>query len=217
MRPAEERPRPARGESRERRPLLRSLRFAWDGLADGAVRDRNLRIHLALGVLAGAFVARAPLAPGERAVLLACVALVVAAEAMNSAVEAAVDLASPARSERARLAKDSAAAAVLALAAGSVLAFAAVAAARLDELRAAAARLGRGEALALAAGALAAACAAGVVAAPGRRPRGADLLLAAGGAAGIAVVAAGAECLAGVAAAALCLAVAAGGAARRPR
>jgi diacylglycerol kinase (ATP) len=201
----------------ERRPLLRSLRFAWDGLADGAVRDRNLRIHLALGVLAGAFVARAPLGAAERAILVACVALVVAAEAMNTAVEAAVDLASPGISERARIAKDSAAAAVLALAAGSVLAFLAVAAARWPDLRAFLGRMGRGEALALAAGALAGAVAAGLLAAPGRRSRGADLLLASAGAAGVAVLAAGAECPAGVATAALCLAVAAGGAARRPR
>jgi len=92
-----------------RHGLLRSFSFAWAGLAEGAARDRNLRIHLALGVLAGALAARAPLAPAERAVLLVCIALVVAAEAANSALEAAVDLASPGRDERARAAKDAAA------------------------------------------------------------------------------------------------------------
>jgi diacylglycerol kinase (ATP) len=196
------------------RALRRALGFAWDGLAEGAVRDRNLRIHLALGVLAGAFVALAPLAPGERAILVLCVAGVVAAETMNSAVEAAVDLASPGFDERARIAKDSAAAAVLAAAAGSVLALLAIGGARASELAAWAARPSGREALGLA-GALAASVAAGVLPSPGARPRAADALLAAVGAAGLAALAAGAASAAGVATAALCLAVSGGAALRR--
>jgi diacylglycerol kinase (ATP) len=196
------------------RPLLRSFGFAWDGLAEAAVRDRNLRIHLALGVLAAGFVARAPLAPVERALLVLCVAGVVAAEAMNSALEAAVDLACPRFDERARVAKDSAAAAVLAAAAGSVLALLAITGARADELAAWAARLLGRDALALA-GAAAASVATGLLPAPRERSRAADALLIACGAAGIAALAAGASSAAGVVTAALCLAVSAGGAARR--
>ncbi|HEX9049066.1 MAG TPA: diacylglycerol kinase, partial [Anaeromyxobacter sp.] len=127
MPPAEEQPGTERAPAeRGRHGLLRSFAFAWAGLAEGAVRDRNLRIHLGLGVLASALAARAPLEPVERALLLACVAGVIAAESMNSALEAAVDLASPRWSERARIAKDAAAGAVLALAAGSVLVLAAI-------------------------------------------------------------------------------------------
>jgi diacylglycerol kinase (ATP) len=197
-----------------RRPLLRAFGFAWDGLAEGAVRDRNLRVHLALGVLAGAFVAWAPLAPAERAVLILCVAGVVAAEAMNSAVEAAVDLASPGFDERARIAKDSAAAAVLAAAAGSVLALLAVAGDRAAELAAWAARLSASGAVRLA-GAGAASVAAGLLPAPVARSRAADAVLLAGGAAGVVLLAVGAPSAAGVAPAALCVAVSAGAAARR--
>jgi diacylglycerol kinase (ATP) len=200
-----------------RRPLWSSFRFAWDGLVEGAVRDRNLRIHLGLGVLAGAFAARAPLAPAERALLALCVAAVLAAEAMNSAIEAAVDLASPGFDERARIAKDSAAAAVLALAAGSVLAFLAIAGGRLGELAAWARSVRPAAAVALAAAALVAAVAAALLPAPGQRPRGIDMLLLAAGAAALAVLARGAASLTGVATAALCLAVAAGGASRRRR
>ena len=119
---------------RGRHGLLRSFAFAWAGLAEGAVRDRNLRIHLALGVLAGAVAARAPLEPVERAVLVACVAAVVAAEALNTAIEAAVDLAAPGWDERARVAKDSAAGAVLVLAAGSVLVLVALAGPHLGKV-----------------------------------------------------------------------------------
>jgi diacylglycerol kinase (ATP) len=212
--PTELRPRED-GARRARRPLAASFRFAWDGLAEGAVRDRNLRVHLGLGVLAGAFAARAPLEPAERAVLALCVSVVIAAEAMNSALEAAVDLASPRWDERARLAKHSAAAAVLAVAAGSVLALWAIASGRLGALRAWARALALPEALALAAAALVASLAAALLPAPTRRPPAADALLLAAGAAAVGVLAAGAASLAGIVTAALCLAIAAGGARRR--
>jgi diacylglycerol kinase (ATP) len=212
--------RPDREQRRVERPhlagrhgLWRSFAFAWDGLAEGALRDRNLRIHLAVGVLAGAFAARAPLAPGERAVLLLCVALVIAAESLNSALEAAVDLASPGWDERARVAKDAAAGAVLALAAGSVLVFLAVAGPRLAELVAAADAL-----LLPGAGAMTAASATLLLpgpAAPVVRARAADAALAAGAVFGLTFVAWGAEAMGGVVAAALCVAIAIGAAAKR--
>jgi diacylglycerol kinase len=87
-----------------------------------------MRIHLVAGILAGSFAAIAPLEPGGRALILLCVALVVAAEAANTALEALVDLQGLAPSERARIAKDAAAGAVLALAAASVVVFAILAA-----------------------------------------------------------------------------------------
>jgi diacylglycerol kinase (ATP) len=198
------------------RPLAASLGFAWDGLAEAAVRDRNLRIHLALGALAGAFAAAAPLAPGERALLGLCVAAVIGAEALNSAVEAAVDLACPGRDERARIAKDAAAGAVLALAAGSVVAFLAIAGAHAAELASRARVLGPAAPILLA-GAVAAAGAAGALPAPWRRPLAVDLGVGAAGAVGVAIVARFAESQAGTAVVALCLAVGAAGGARRRR
>ena len=198
-----------------RRSLARSFRFAWNGLADGAIRDRNLRIHLGLGALAASFAAVAPLLPAERALLVLCVAAVLAAEALNSALEAAVDLASPGSDERARFAKDSAAGAVLALAAGSVLAFLAIAAGRRAELAAWAAALGPVGIARLGGGALAGALAAALLPAPMRRPAAVDALVALAGALGLAAVALGAESLPAWAAAWLCLSVGAAGAARR--
>lgn len=92
-----------------------------------------MRIHLVAGVLAGSFAALAPLAPAERALLLLCVALVVAAEAANTALEALVDLHGGPPSEPARRAKDASAGAVLVLAAASVLVFLVVGARRAGE------------------------------------------------------------------------------------
>lgn len=195
-----------------RHTLARSFGFAWDGLVEGAVRERNLRIHLALGVLAGAFVARAPLSGAERALLVLCIALVVAAESANAALEAVVDLASPGFDERARIAKDAAAGAVLALAAGSVLALFVVASGRAGALLRASGMAGLPGV-----GATVAALAAGLLPSALVRGRAAALALGAGGFAGLVLAARGADAHAGTAAAALCLAVAAGGAARRRR
>ncbi|HSN16251.1 MAG TPA: diacylglycerol kinase family protein [Anaeromyxobacteraceae bacterium] len=194
------------------RTFADAVRFAWTGLVESARRGRNMRAHLALGILAGAFAAHAPLGPAERGLIVLCIALVVSAESLDTAVESAVDLASPGPDERARVAKDAAAGAVLALAAGSVLAFAAVAAPVWSAL------VARARSLALpAAGAAVAALAAAILAAPSGRGRRADLALALAGLAGLIAVARRAEGHAGIAAAALCFAVALDAGLRRPR
>src|SRR5690606_26519991 len=76
----------------DRARLGRSFAVAGQGLARAWARQPNLRIEVGIGVAAVGLAAwlRAPAAP----ILLAC-ALVIALELMNSAVEAAVDLAMP--------------------------------------------------------------------------------------------------------------------------
>ena len=192
-------PRPAKGWP----AFAASFGWAWTGLVEGALRDRNLRVHLAAGVLAGAVAALAPLAPAERALLLLAVALVIALEGANTALELAVDLARPGLDEGARRAKDTAAGAVLAVAAGAVLVAAAVLGPRAGETLEA-----LGAAPLAAAGAVAASAAAGLLpwraGRSGRRDAGLALL----GVAGLAALAAGAAAFSGIAASALCLAVA---------
>ncbi len=78
----------------------------------------NFRIEVAAGALACALGAllRVPLAP-----ILTCCALVLSLEALNTALEALTDLASPEWHLRAKVAKDAAAGAVLIASALSVL------------------------------------------------------------------------------------------------
>jgi diacylglycerol kinase len=85
-----------------------------------------MRVHVVAGILAGAFAAAAPVLRSERLLILLCVALVISAEAANTALEALVDLHGGPPSEPARLAKDAAAGAVLVLAVASVALFAVV-------------------------------------------------------------------------------------------
>jgi diacylglycerol kinase (ATP) len=161
-------------------------------------------------VLASCFASVAPLAAAERAILLLCVALVVAAEAANSALEALVDLVSPGWNDHARTAKDAAAAAVLALAVGSVVVFVTIAWPVLSLP----ALLSRPLEVA---GALGAAVAGGVLPVPFQRSRKIDLGLALGAAACLVPVARAAESAGGIWVAGFLLAVAAESARRRAR
>ncbi len=100
--------------------LLRSFGYAFQGVAACLLRERNFRIHTLAGALAIAMGAYCQLSGTQWAVLLLAIALVLCCEAVNTAVEAAVDLVSPGEHPLAKLAKDCAAGAVLLAAAGSV-------------------------------------------------------------------------------------------------
>ena len=102
------------------RAFFKGFVYAGRGLWFCLRHERNFRIHL---VAAAAVLGLAPffrLSRGEWAVLLVTLALVIGAEALNTAVEQAVDLASPDRHPKARAAKDAAAGAVLVCAAAAV-------------------------------------------------------------------------------------------------
>jgi diacylglycerol kinase (ATP) len=178
-----------------------SLSCAFRGLTEAAVAERNLRLHFVAAVLVSCFAAIAPLTPEGRALLLLCGALVISAEAANSALETVVDLASPSWHERARVAKDSAAAAVLALAMGSVVVFLTIAwpVLSLQELVARRNEVGA---------ALGAAAVAGLLPAPSDRSHLADLALVAGALLCLSIVARAALSPGPVVAAAVVLAVA---------
>jgi diacylglycerol kinase (ATP) len=85
-----------------------------------------MRVHVGAATAVGLGAGALPLGPAEEIALLLCVALVLAAEVLNTGIEALVDLTTARFDLRARLAKDAAAGAVLVLAAGAVLVLVAV-------------------------------------------------------------------------------------------
>jgi diacylglycerol kinase (ATP) len=93
--------------------ILESFNYALEGLIHVLRTQRNLRIHFAVAVL----VLLAALFSGvdrlELIALLLAIAFVLIAEMLNSAVEAAVDVATTSFDPMAKLAKDIAAGAVL--------------------------------------------------------------------------------------------------------
>lgn len=93
--------------------LIRSFAFALSGLRYLLSTERNFRIEAAaaaLAVIAGVWLG---IERVEWIVLAVTIAIVLILEAVNTAIEDAVSLASPAFDERARAAKDVSAAAVL--------------------------------------------------------------------------------------------------------
>lgn len=97
-----------------------SFRFAFGGIVGCLCRERNFRIHVVAVCYTWVLSALLKLDRVECMILLLTQALVLSLELVNTAVEAAADLASPQRCVLAKLAKDSAAGAVLIAAGASV-------------------------------------------------------------------------------------------------
>lgn len=104
------------------RGFARSLGHAWAGAVYVWRTQGNMRIHLGAGLGVLALARWLALPRAEALLALLTVGLVVAVEALNTAVECAVDLAADGPHPVARRAKDVAAAAVLWTAAVAVLA-----------------------------------------------------------------------------------------------
>ena len=103
------------------RARLRSFRYAFQGLADLFRTQPNARIHLAAAALVVAVGAYTGLSRLEWLAIVLCIGLVIALEAVNTALEYLTDLVSPEHHPLAGKAKDAAAAAVLVAALGAAV------------------------------------------------------------------------------------------------
>ncbi|MCL2339560.1 MAG: rRNA maturation RNase YbeY [Actinomycetia bacterium] len=101
--------------------LVAKFRWAGEGFLATVRTQPNMRIHLAVAALAVFAAIILGLSPGEWGLIIICILLVLAAEMLNTAIEAVVDLASPQIQPKAKLAKDIAAGVVLLLALGAVV------------------------------------------------------------------------------------------------
>ncbi len=105
------------------RSIARAVGEALRGVHHGA-RERNFRIHRLSAIAVSQFACVVALGTAQRLAIILCIALVLSSELINSAVEAAVDLATKDWNGEAGRAKDVAAGAVLVAAIAAVLAFA---------------------------------------------------------------------------------------------
>lgn len=101
--------------------LLKSFGFAFSGILNALRNETNFRIHTVAAISVIWFARVYGLAPMQLAPLVLVICLVMVGELLNTAVEAMVDIISPERCRLAKIAKDSAAGAVLILAAGAVV------------------------------------------------------------------------------------------------
>lgn len=96
-----------------RAAFLRSFVYAWSGIVYTVRTQRNMRVHIALAVLAIALGIWLRIAPVEFAMIFVAITGVVVSEMINTVAEACVDLATQEFHPLARVAKDVAAGAVL--------------------------------------------------------------------------------------------------------
>ncbi len=103
------------------RALGRSFVNAGRGIFACIKNERNMRIHLCMAFYVLTLMPFYHFTRGERAAVFICIGAVTSLEALNTAIEAAIDLVSPEKHPLAKLAKDAAAGAVLFAAAASAL------------------------------------------------------------------------------------------------
>ena len=99
-------------------PLWCAFRCAARGVAYAFATQRNLKIQLTVAVLAGIVLG---ISRADWLAIVLAIMVVAVAEVVNTAVESAVDLASPQWHDLARAAKDAGAGAVLVASVGSVV------------------------------------------------------------------------------------------------
>lgn len=103
------------------RKWLRSANFAIEGILHGAKTQRHLRYHFVSAATVLLFSYIVGVDKSEFIIISFAVIIVLAAEMLNSAIEAVVDLISPEYAEKARVAKDIAAGAVFITAFGAAV------------------------------------------------------------------------------------------------
>lgn len=94
-------------------PLFKSFEYAFSGIITGLKTERNMMIHYSALGLVVVFGITLKLSVTEWCICLILCALVISLELVNTAVEAVVDLVTKEQRRRAKLAKDTAAGAVL--------------------------------------------------------------------------------------------------------
>lgn len=101
--------------------LIRSFSYAFAGLGHGLRTQRNLRIHVLVTIAVIAAGLLLQLSTSEWAILVVTIMIVMAAELFNTALEALIDRVGPEYHPLSKVAKDTAAGAVLIGAIGAVI------------------------------------------------------------------------------------------------
>ena len=92
--------------------IFGALRFSWAGLCTAFRQEVAFRQDVLLGVVNMALAIFLPIELLARLFMIAIWVVLISVELLNTAIEAVVDLVSPQRQEKARIAKDVASAAV---------------------------------------------------------------------------------------------------------
>ena len=107
--------------NQEYKKLINSFKYALEGFISSFKTERNMKIHILATILVIAFGLYFKLNLVEWCFIIFAIALVIGAELFNTAIETIVDMISPEKNPKAKLAKDISAAAVLCFAIGAAV------------------------------------------------------------------------------------------------
>ena len=105
----------------EYKKLINSFKYAIEGFISSFKTERNMKIHVLAMVIVIALGVFFKLDKIEWCIVTITIVAVLSAELFNTAIETVVDMISPEKNAKAKLAKDISAAAVLVLAMGAVI------------------------------------------------------------------------------------------------
>lgn len=101
--------------------LINSFKYAFEGLSVAIKKEQNLKIHIFIMIMVivcGIFL---KINKVEWIICIICFAIVIGGELINTAIETVVDIAMPEINEKAKIAKDVSASAVLVAAIASAV------------------------------------------------------------------------------------------------
>ena len=101
--------------------LMNSFKYAIQGILSSFKNERNMKIHVFIMILVISAGIILKINKYEWIVCILCFAIVIGGELFNTAIETVVDMVMPYKNEKAKLAKDVSAGAVLILAMGAAI------------------------------------------------------------------------------------------------
>lgn len=101
--------------------LLKSFKYAFEGICTGIKEEQNMKVHIAIMILVIIFGIMLKISIIEWIICIVLFGLVISMELINTAIENTVDLVTKEKNEQAKIAKDVAAGAVLVSAISSAI------------------------------------------------------------------------------------------------
>ena len=101
--------------------IINSFKYAIQGLLTSFKTERNMKIHICIMILVIIVGILFKINKYEWIICVICFAIVIGGELFNTAIETVVDMVMPYKNEKAKLAKDVSAGAVLVLAMGAAI------------------------------------------------------------------------------------------------
>lgn len=101
--------------------LINSFKYAGEGIVSSFKSERNMKIHIFIMLLVVLFGILLKLSKLEWIICVMLFSIVICGELFNTAIETIVDMVSPEKNEKAKIAKDVSAGAVLVVAIGAAI------------------------------------------------------------------------------------------------